>query len=75
MEIQSHQERYDIVILSALGCGAYKNPPEQVAECFYKALSQIQLKPKIEFAIMSDYNDVYGNFATFVNVFNKNDNS
>lgn len=60
---------HDCVVLSALGCGAYDNPPKYVAKMFKKVMSEFPTVFKnITFAILSDKNDKYGNFAAFKSV-------
>lgn len=61
----------DILILSALGCGAYNNPNDQVAKAFYQVLVTEGLAKKFQqivFAIINDKNSV-NNFEVFQNVF------
>eukprot|EP01006_Ploeotia_vitrea_P014003 TRINITY_DN369_c0_g1_i1.p2 TRINITY_DN369_c0_g1~~TRINITY_DN369_c0_g1_i1.p2 ORF type:complete len:402 (+),score=45.38 TRINITY_DN369_c0_g1_i1:29-1234(+) len=68
---------HDSLVLSALGCGAYKNPPEHVAELFQKALMEPSLQgryKRVVFAILNDHNtrkkhNPEGNIAPFKRVF------
>lgn len=64
------------LILSALGCGAFHNPPEDIA-CLFKKL--LQEEPyyhyfeKVVFAIKKDHNDIRNsNFKAFEECFCKN---
>lgn len=61
------------LVLSALGCGAFRNPPEDIARIFKEQLSQ---KPYCEyfetviFAIKGDHNDrKNSNFKAFAEAF------
>ncbi len=59
----------EVIILGAFGCGAFKNPPQLVADAFKKVLVDEQYKNYFEevvFAIKKSSND---NFAVFKNVF------
>lgn len=53
------------LVLGALGCGAFRNPPAQVAQIFNDALSHYRYKfDNIIFAIIdNDYTDNYGVFS------------
>eukprot|EP00969_Alexandrium_andersonii_P052090 2287631-Alexandrium_andersonii.AAC.1 len=49
----------DVLILSACGCGAFGNPPEQVAEFFREALDEVSVEStltEVIFCIMDDHN-------------------
>ena len=59
----------EVIILGAFGCGAFKNPPQLVAEVFKKVLVDEEYKNYFEevvFAIKKSSDD---NFAIFNNVF------
>ena len=45
----------DVAILSAFGCGAYGNPPQEVAALFAEALAATRLY-EVTFAIRDDHN-------------------
>ena len=68
---------HDSMVLGALGCGAFANPPEHVAEIFHKVLDEDEFKnqfDKIVFAIVDDKNayrehNPHGNFLPFVKEF------
>lgn len=67
---------HDALVLGALGCGAFRNPPAHVARLFHEVIGQEypgQFK-KICFAILEDHNsgakhNPEGNFAPFYNEF------
>lgn len=61
------------LILSAFGCGAFANPPEQVARLFSEELSKAPLE-QVDFCIFNDHNsgrshNPQGNYLPFVEVF------
>jgi hypothetical protein len=63
--------RRDVIVLSALGCGAFGNPPELVAAAFKRSIADSNLK-RVVFAIAEDHNsrgnlehNPRGNFAPF----------
>jgi len=67
---------HDSIVLSALGCGAFCNPPEQVAQVFQSVLSEEFRNKfkKVVFAIFDDHNtgkafNPEGNFRPFKRVF------
>ena len=68
----------DAIILGAFGCGAYGNPPEDVAMCFHDVLNEPNYKNKISrivFAILDDKNshkahNPRGNYLPFKEMFN-----
>lgn len=67
-------EGYDSLVLGAMGCGAYGNPPEHVAEIFRDVIAEYpNIFQRITFAILTDHNDRYGNFATFQKVMTAKD--
>jgi uncharacterized protein (TIGR02452 family) len=61
------------LLLGALGCGAFKNPPKHTAELFNEVLSEPEFKHvfrRIIFVIKDDHNSpINGNFASFSTVF------
>jgi len=68
----------DIVLLSAFGCGAFKNPPRDVAEVFHEVLTTEfhSVFSKIIFCIFDDHNgrrqhNPEGNFKPFHDVFSR----
>ncbi|UJR07462.1 hypothetical protein I4U23_011751 [Adineta vaga] len=66
-----HHQNHDCLVLSALGCGAFKNPPEHIALLFKSVITQYAgYFDKIYFAIIDDHNvgnkmNPNGNFAPF----------
>lgn len=65
---------HDALVLGALGCGAFRNPPHQVARLFHEVMNEPEFKDKyrrIVFAIIDDHNTCQqhnpeGNFKPFV---------
>lgn len=65
------------LVLGALGCGAFRNPPKQVAKLFKEVLSEEEFShsfSEICFAILEDINSIRldnpdGNFKPFVDIF------
>ncbi|CAF1459194.1 unnamed protein product [Adineta steineri] len=73
----AYHNRHDSLVLSALGCGAFRNPPDHVAKIFRSAIEQyagfFQL---IVFAIIDDHNaglnsNPKGNFLPFQHEFKR----
>lgn len=68
---------HDSLVLGALGCGAFRNPPRHVARLFHEVMDEPQFKNKyrrIVFAILDDHNahqkhNPEGNFKPFVEEF------
>ncbi len=68
--------RYKVLILSAFGCGAFRNPPKQVAGLFKKILDEPLYRTNFEevyFSIKADHNDQGNNYACFKDVLEKQD--
>jgi len=72
------ENRIDVLILGAFGCGAFKNPPEIVASAFHEVIRRegyITAFEKIIFAIKSTRGnnsfDVCPNIAAFKQEFNE----
>lgn len=67
------ENRQEYLVLSAFGCGAYHNPPSDIASMFHNLLSQEPYShafKRIIFAIIDDKNAKgIGNFATFKEIF------
>lgn len=57
------EHKHDTLLLSALGCGAFHNPPEHVAEIFHRVLHERQHGLHVVFAILSVHDR--RNFLTF----------
>ncbi len=50
---------HDVAVLSAFGCGAFRNPPEHIAKLFKQVLNEEEFKNKLKliiFAIIDDHN-------------------
>lgn len=73
----AHNHNHNSIVLSAFGCGAFKNPPEHVAELFKEVFEEDEFKNVFEtivFAIFDDHNakkehNPLGNYLPFVKVF------
>merc|ERR1712096_596495 len=61
---------HDAIILSAFGCGAFRNPPDVIAQVFQEAILKrgAGLK-KVVFGIMEDHNSGGRNVAAFADAF------
>lgn len=61
---------HDCLVLGALGCGAYKNPPEEIADAWKEVLSENEFAGgwwrEIWFAVLDKSNE--GNFEVFEKV-------
>lgn len=63
---------HDSLVLGAFGCGAFKNPPSEMALLFKEVLKEAEFVDRyrlILFTILSDHNDKSGNFKAFQKVF------
>lgn len=68
---------HDALVLGALGCGAFCNPPRHVAQLFHEVMDEREFKNryrKIVFAILDDHNahrshNPEGNFKPFAEEF------
>lgn len=66
---------HDSLVLGAWGCGAFGNPPEQMAHLFIDVLNEDEFRGRykdIRFAIIEDHNSRGRNYQTFKNVIGKN---
>ena len=66
---------HDSLVLGAWGCGAFGNPPEQMAQLFIDVLNEDEFHGRykdIRFAIIEDHNSRGRNYQTFKNVIDKN---
>ena len=69
---------HDSLVLGALGCGAFKNPPAHIAELFHEVMNEKEFKNKyrlLYFAILEDHNsgrahNPEGNLLPFRKEFN-----
>ena len=72
----------DSLVLGALGCGAFRNPPRHVARLFHEVMDEPEFKDKyrcIIFAILDDHNanhrhNPVGNFRPFAEEFDHTGN-
>ena len=71
-------DRRCAAVIGALGCGAFKNPPEEVAAAFNVALRELAMRSDdgdagvdlVAFAIVNDHNAPQGrNLAIFQHAF------
>ena len=68
---------HDSLVLGALGCGAFRNPPSHIAHLFHEVMEEPEFKNKYRlllFAILNDHNarlkhNPEGNFLPFVREF------
>ena len=62
--------KHDMLVLGALGCGVYSNPPEDVAHCWLEVLREHEFSGhwwrEVWFAVFDPKND--GNFEVFQKV-------
>ena len=66
---------HDSLVLGAWGCGAFGNPPEQMAQLFVDVLNEEEFRGRykdIRFAIIENHNSKGRNYQTFKNVIGKN---
>ena len=71
--------RHDSLVLGALGCGAFRNPPRHVARLFHEVFQEQEFRNKyrrIVFAILEDHNsrrrhNPEGNYLPFKEEFSK----
>jgi uncharacterized protein (TIGR02452 family) len=67
----AQSEGHDALVLSALGCGAFRNPPSHMAELFKQVLDEGWRRAfrVVRFAIFDDHNaGADGNLRPFRNV-------
>lgn len=63
---------HDSLVLGAFGCGAFLNPPAEMAQLFKEVLEEAEFIDRyrlILFAILSDHNDKSGNLKAFEHAF------
>lgn len=71
---------HDSLVLGALGCGAFRNPPRHIAQLFHEVLNETEFHgrfAKIVFAILEDHNsrqihNPEGNYLPFYEEFVNN---
>ena len=59
---------HDSLVLGAFGCGAFKNPPAEIAKLFHEVMEEPEFKNKyrlITFSIIDDHNAHNANLAAF----------
>lgn len=74
---------HDSLVLGALGCGAFRNPPRHIARLFNEVMRESEFENKyrlIVFAILEDHNAFHthnpeGNFKPFKEEFSKRQSS
>jgi len=74
---------HDSLVLGALGCGAFRNPPRHVARLFHEVMDEPEFKDRyrrIIFAILDDHNahqkhNPVGNYRPFAEEFNHTNNN
>lgn len=62
----------DALVLGAFGCGAFRNPPEEIATIFRDVLAEDEFKDRfrlVTFSIIEDHNSGGANLAAFRKVF------
>lgn len=62
---------HETLVLGALGCGAFSNPPQLIAELFQEAFSDPEFKGRfkqVDFAILCQYQSDQKNIDEFVKV-------
>lgn len=67
---------HDSLVLGAFGCGAFHNPPLEMAQLFKEVMAEEEFADcyrLITFAILSDHNDHSHNLESFKEVFDKLD--
>lgn len=61
------------LVLGALGCGAFHNPPGHTAELFRQVLAEDEFRgcfKRVFFSVIEDHNSRQGNFAPFAEALN-----
>ncbi len=69
---------HDSLVLGAFGCGAFKNPPAEVAAIFHEILEEPEFKNKfrlVTFSIIEDHNSNNRNLKAFEKVFGNSPSS
>ena len=73
----AYMNKHDCLVLSAWGCGAFRNPPEHQAELWREVLNEKEFKDAFDcivFAILDDENakrmhNPNGNYRPFADIF------
>ena len=66
---------HDALVLGAFGCGAFRNPPAEIAQLFHEVMEEPEFKDKyrlITFSIIEDHNSRNANLIAFQNEFVNN---
>ena len=69
---------HDSLVLGAFGCGAFKNPPAEVASIFHEILEEPEFKNKfrlVTFSIIEDHNSNNRNLKAFEKAFGNSPSS
>ncbi|KAI1748483.1 hypothetical protein F4782DRAFT_353885 [Xylaria castorea] len=60
-------QKHELLVLGAMGCGAFRNPPEEIAQCWSEVLGEVEFRGgwwrEIWFAVLDTRNE--GNFEVF----------
>ena len=59
---------HDALVLGAFGCGAFKNPPAEIAAIFHRVLNEPEFKDKfrlVTFSIIGDHHSKSANLEAF----------
>ena len=59
---------HDALVLGAFGCGAFRNPPDEIARLFHEVMEEPEFKNKyrlITFSIINDHNAHNANLEAF----------
>ena len=68
------RHHHDALVLGAFGCGAFRNPPEEMASIFKSVLNEDEFRDRfrlVTFAIIEDHNSHNVNLQAFRKVFGK----
>lgn len=63
---------HDALVLGAFGCGAFRNPPAEIARLFHEVMEEPEFKDRfklITFSIINDHNAQNANLQAFENEF------
>lgn len=65
---------HDALVLGAFGCGAFHNPPEEMAAIFHEVLEEPEFKDRfrlVTFSIIEDHNSHSANYTAFSQEFGR----
>ncbi|KAI1737222.1 hypothetical protein F4680DRAFT_460724 [Xylaria scruposa] len=61
------RQKHELLVLGAMGCGAFRNPPEEIVQCWFEVLDEVEFQGgwwrEIWFAVLDTKNE--GNFKIF----------